>query len=123
MNRFFNKRDWPAWGLLIGFICLFTFISTASVIDPGLVWILYVPLVLGLVSLTAGSAALFVRLYKVAIRGVKSAKTSVSKNLRLVALVIGSLIGIPAIIYYWFLPIALSYGFFNMAIQVRQGHP
>jgi hypothetical protein len=111
-----NKQNWPVRLLLAAFIAASIFLVTLPIAPANIRWLYLVLLVIGSGGFIISTAVLFARAILRGIAWVKGSETIRKRIWRASCFGLVLLIGIPAAVMYWFLPLIASFSFFGAAL-------
>lgn len=119
VKKYVNKKNYPLWLLLVGFVSSIIFMATLDISPGYLAGLLGLELFLGVGCFGLAAAVLIIRAIKGTNGWVVSAETKKSKTQRRIGFVVGLLFAAP-FVYFFFATLALAAGFMSIAIQQRQ---
>lgn len=119
MKKYVTKRNYPLWLLLLGFVSALVFMLVLDRTPGSFAFFLGALLFIGDGSLIAGTAVLVFRGLKGTLNWVKAADTKKERTSRKIGFVAGLIFTAP-FLFYWFMTLALAFGFLSIAVQQRQ---
>jgi hypothetical protein len=111
-----NKQNWPVRLLLAAFISASIFLVTLPIAPAKIHWLYIVLLILGSGGFIVSTAVLFTRGIRRLIAWVKASESTGKLVWRAIGFGLLMLLGIPAALIYWFLPLVASFSFFGAAL-------